>query len=143
LILLYNYIDVPPARCPKGMPAFLRVFLLQAVLLLQAILLLLRTILGKQTLAFMMIRPCLPTLIIFAVAMIPLPKLPAMVAQPLLAVRSFITHLSSDLTNSHSQLVPTVVLERESAEIPVPLHPSVSSRAKMGRYLIPTGVDAD
>ena len=72
------------------MPAFLRVLLLQVVLLL------LQTILLKQMLTFMILRPCLPTLIIFVIAMIPLPKLPAMVAQPLLAVCSFITHLSSD-----------------------------------------------
>jgi hypothetical protein len=74
------------------MPAFLRLFLLQAVvvLLLQAVL-----ILANRMLAFMMRRLCMPSLIVLVVAMIPLPKLPAM-AHPLLAVRSSITHFSSD-----------------------------------------------
>jgi len=85
------------------MPAFLRLYLLQSLL-----------ILAKRILAFMMIRPCMPSLIMLVVAMIPLPKQLAMVAQPLLA------------------LVPTMVLERELAEIPVPLHPSVSLTATMG-----------
>jgi len=94
------------------MPAFLRLLLqavlLRAVLLLQAVL-----ILANRRLAFMMMRPRMPSLIILVVAIVPLPKLPAMVAQPLLA------------------LVPTVVLERELAEIPVPPHPSVSSSATL------------
>jgi hypothetical protein len=90
------------------MSAFLR---LQAVvlLLLQAVL-----ILANRMLAFMMIRPRMPSLIILVVAIVPLPKLSAMVPWPLFAVRSFITQFSyptPHLTNNHPQLVPTVVLE--------------------------------
>jgi hypothetical protein len=77
------------------MPAFPRLLLLLPLRVLQAILLL-QTILGRRKLAFIVLRPCMPSLIIDVVAMIPSPKLPAMVVQPLLAVRSFITTLSSD-----------------------------------------------